>query len=113
MPFLTINAATYWVLDGGASQPEPERIGESRRAIDGTLRSGVHVVKRSYRFTLEPMTVAAFNALDALAAAGDFVAVAGDAVVAGDYELRVSDAGYVRTSDTAFARAPTITLVQV
>jgi hypothetical protein len=114
MPFLAINAATYWVLDGGAQQQESERIGESRRAIDGTLRSGVHVVKRSYRFQLEPMSIAAYAALDALASTGDFVAVTGDAVVAGDYELRIVDAGYVIGNDAAsHTRAPTIMLVQV
>lgn len=115
MPFIALAGTPYDVLAPGASQAQSEAVGEAVRAIDGTLRSGVTRKKRSFRFTLEPMTQAAFETLEALERSGDFVAVTGDAMgaAAGDYELTITESGYTRKGSTSFRRAVQIALREV
>lgn len=113
MAFLTIAGADYWVLETGADESTPEKGGQSRRAIDGTKRSGAFWHKRNFRFQLEPLSPAALEVLQAAVRAGTFLAVTGDAVPNGDYEIELDSASFERTSDTAYKRGPSITLSQV
>lgn len=113
MAFLTIAGANYWVLETGATENEPETAGESRRAIDGTLRKGERWYKRTFQFTLEPLTSAAYETLQAACRAGTFLTIGGDACPAGDYDVRVTGAAYQWISGTTFKRGPSITLRQV
>lgn len=111
MAFLTINGVDYDVLEGGASAPAGEPIGEEVRAIDFSLRSSVQGEKRAYRFKLVPLTPDAFAVLEAITRAGDIVPCAGDAIEATDYRVRMENADYART-DLTFLRAPDISLRQ-
>lgn len=109
--FLTIDAVPYDVLESGADQPEPDTIGEEKRAIDGTLRSDVQGAKRNYRFTLKPMAQADYLVLEGKAYSGNFYACGGAAVLAATYSVRITAAGYVRTELT-FLRAVSVALRQ-
>lgn len=109
--FLTIDGTPYAVLETGADQPEPDTIGEEKRAIDGTLRSDIQGAKRNYRFVLEPMDNAAYLVLEAKAYSGNFYACAGAAVLAANYSVRITAAGYVRVELT-FLRAVSVALRQ-
>jgi hypothetical protein len=109
--FLTIDGDVYDVLDGGAEQSDPDEVGEEKRAIDSTLRSNVQASKRNYRFTLVPMTNAAYLALETKAYSGNFYACAGAAIAAHVYRVRIVSASYVRV-DLTFLRAVQLTLRQ-
>src|SRR3954466_14563521 len=114
MDFLIIDGDVYYVLDGGANEGEPEIIGESKGAIDGTLRSDESSAKGQYRFSLEPMAEADWQTLRTKIFAGDFVDCSGEAIVAASYQLRLNDAGYTIDHDAlSFRRAVQITLRQV
>lgn len=113
MAFLTLAGGSYWVLDNGAEETPPEKGGQSRRAIDGTLRKGESWYKRNFRFTLEPLSAAALETLATALRAGTFIAVTGDAVPNGDYEIELDTASFIRKGDTSYERGPQITLRQV
>lgn len=109
--FLTIDAVPYGVLEGGASQPGAEELGEEKRAIDGTLRSSIQGGKRTYRFQLEPMPQSNFNTLEAKSLSGNFYACGGAGIAAGVYRPKIATAGYV-IKDLDFLRAVDIELRQ-
>lgn len=111
MAFLTIGPTNYDVLEGGAEQEEHELIGEPKRAIDGSMRSGRRYMKRRYRFTLVGMSQAAFNTLETYVIANPIIAITGDAVTAANYALTVS-AGYDMDGATNFLRRPQVVLVE-
>lgn len=112
--FLTIDAVPYGVLDGGAQESEPETVGESRRAIDGSLRSSEITAKGVYRFSLEPMTEANWQTLRTKIFAGDFLACGGGGIVADDYQVKLDSAGYEIVHESlTFRRGVQVTLRQV
>lgn len=113
MAFLTIQGADYWVLEPNAEEGEPETAGESRRAIDGTLRKGERWYKRNFRFELEPLASAAFETLATATRSGLFLAVTGTAVPNGDYDVRVTRGSFVRASDTVVMRGASVALRRV
>jgi hypothetical protein len=80
MPFLTIAGTTY--LASEFSEEEPLYVGHEEEAFDGTLRSTISAVKRRWRGTLIEMTQAQHQTLFSAVAAGQHVAVAGDAMPA-------------------------------
>lgn len=81
MAFLTIAGVGYPVdVAGGATEREPEYVGEKVRAFDNTLRSTRMQPKRSWEFPLAPLSEAAYNTLRAAIANDAEVAVNGDAV---------------------------------
>lgn len=97
----------------GATEAEVIRVGEATRAFAGNLRSTVRSVRRSWHFTLAPMTDAALTTLRATCEAGAFVTCAGDAL-GGSYtcEVRITDAPYLEDG-AGFLRAPTLALQEV
>jgi hypothetical protein len=110
--FLTIDGVPYGVLANGADQPEPDDIGEEKRAIDGTLRSNVQGAKRNFRFTLEPMDNATYLVLETKAYGGNFYVCGGVALPAAlTCRVRIVDAGY-EDLETTFRRTVQVSLRQ-
>jgi hypothetical protein len=112
MAFLTLAGADYWVLDGGADESDPDVGGESRRAVDGTQRTGKRWYARTFRFVLMPLAPAAFETLQSAIRASTLMAVTGDAVPNGDYEVTLTSGSFIRKGDASFERGPTIVLRQ-
>jgi hypothetical protein len=109
--FLTVDGVVYGVLEGGASQPASEEIGEEKRAIDGTLRSSISGGKRNYRMQLEPMPQADFVTLETKSLSGNFYACAGAGIAANNYRPKIANAPYV-LKDLTFLRAVDLELRQ-
>jgi len=103
MPFLSIAGNTVEVLDESAVEDAPTIIGDFERAADGTMRSSVRGVKRSWSFTTMPITPAAHATLRAAILAGSgIVSCAGDA-------LGASVDCFVEMDSSAFRRDITLT----
>jgi hypothetical protein len=116
MAMLSIAAVAYDVLTDGAAQDEDERMGQSVRAFDGTLRSTLRTPKRVWQFTLGPLTETEYQTLRTNVGAGLQVACAGDALgVIVTCEVTITGAPYLQdasqTSD--FLREPTVKLREV
>jgi hypothetical protein len=113
--FLSIDGNVYYVVEGGAEELEPEIVGESKRAIDGTLRSNEQDYKSNFRFTLEPMAQADYNTLKTTCRAGDWLVCGGDALgVDADvaYQVRITGAGYT-VDDMSYRVGVQVTLRRV
>jgi hypothetical protein len=114
MAFLTLGGTDVEVQHTGASTAEPTYIGEAARAFDGTYRSGVRARKRSWPFSVIPLSQTDFEALEALVgldvqlvATGDFNNGVAVTVVA-----RLGTVTYI-PSGTDFLRVATLTLYEV
>lgn len=80
MAFLTLGGTDLEVQHQGAGSGDPTYIGEQTRAFDGSLRTGVRGKKRSWSFTLIPMTHTAANAVRTLVGNDAAVNLTGDVV---------------------------------
>jgi hypothetical protein len=90
MPFLTINSVTYDVVEDGASEQEPIRVGGVHTAFSGMVRSNVRRVRRVRTFTLIEMTQTQYEALLAATAFGQRVPVGGDIITGGPMQAVVT-----------------------
>jgi hypothetical protein len=77
MAFLTISGVTYPVVEGGASEQEPVRIGSVNRAFSGLIRSSVRSEKRVRTFKVIELTQAQYETLRTTVAMGQVVNVGG------------------------------------
>lgn len=96
MAFLLINGVIYEAQHDGAGENEPEYVGEMSRAFSGALRSGVRAKKRTWNFTLIPLSQADYATF--LTAIGLDVALP----VSGDMTGGVSVTSIVRVTASAF-----------
>jgi hypothetical protein len=90
MAFLTINGVTYDVVEGGASEQEPYRVGSVTPAFSGTIRSSVRRVRRIRTFKLIEMTQVQYEALLTATAFGQRVPVGGDIITGGPVQAVVT-----------------------
>jgi hypothetical protein len=110
MAFLIIAGTTYEVLTDGASRDQGQRVGETERAQDGTLRSTVRATKRLWRMRLGPTTESEFETLESAVTAG-FVTVAGDAIgtsLTADVEILSADYHQDRSQAHEFFYLPVL-----
>lgn len=114
MAFLLVNGVEYLVSTQGAAEKQPTRIGESVRAFDGSLRSTVRGVKRSWVFALAPMPAADALALRAAVDGGAFVVCGGDALGGAPVtcEVVATETPYV-DNYPGFLRGMSVTLQEV
>ncbi len=111
MPFVVIAGITVEVLVAGATQEDGEEIGEAKRSFSGAMRSSIQTEKEKYRFTAGPITQSAYNTLRT-AANRKIVACSGDAIVAGNYLVKVTGTDYIKDASETndFRRTPTLSL---
>lgn len=113
MPFLTLGGTTY-EAQNSAAEPEVTYLGEASRAFDGSYRSGVRGGKRSWTFTMIPMSETdhlAFKSVIGydvpLTANGDFNNGTAVTVVG-----RITGVSYI-PSGASFMRVMALTLLEV
>lgn len=111
MPFLVVASITLEILVDGATQPAGDEIGEAKRSFSGVLRSSIQAEKERYNFTVGPITESAHQTLRT-AANRKIVACSGDAIVSGNYLVRLGPADYVKDSSETndFRRTVQLTL---
>lgn len=96
MPFLQVGAVVVSVSTDGAAETEPYRVGESLRAEEGNLRTSVRALKRAWRFTTGPLTLAQYNSLRTAVGTTGIAAVSGDAMPGSvNCEVLITDARYL------------------
>jgi hypothetical protein len=116
MAMLSVAGVAYDVMTDGATEEEDERMGQSVRAFDGTLRSTMRTPKRVWQFTLGPLTETDYQTLRTNVGAGLFVTCAGDALGGSvTCEVTITAAPYLQDASQTndFLREPTVKLREV
>lgn len=113
MSMLAIAGIEFDVLQSGASEDEPFRVGTSERMFSGLLRSTVRVEKRQWSYALGPLTAARYEQLFELTKNGAQVIVSGAMMVGSPLcTVELSGADYV-PAGTGFRKIATIRIREV
>lgn len=111
MAFLTVAGVDLLVTQ--MVEREPEKIGESKRAYSGRLRSNVLTVKRVWDVTVYDVDDADYQTFFDAVSLGQQVACSGDALDAAyTCEIEIQNAPFIRVRDD-FVRQFSFTMRQV